>query len=114
MDIEKANTIFKLLHDINDHKDLTKAISEVSVESVSYKFITSDIDKLPSDLVKLIDNLNVRLNEDMISEEDHHSQLYYDLKSTGLVTFKVFEEDNFGPLIIGIKLYTADWWFTYG
>ncbi len=114
MSVEKAVNIVELMKDINAHKDVKRAISEVCEDGVSRKFISGDVENIPEDLKTKIDELRSTLDSELISSEGQHSATYYSLNTLDEVVVRVFESDSFGPLIVGVKLRQADWWITYG
>lgn len=114
MSIEKVISIVNLMKEINTHKDVKRAISEVCEDGVSSKFICGDVDNIPMDLTLKIRLLKETLDRELINVEGQHSSTYHLLAGRDDVQTLVFEQDSFGPLIVGVKLRHADWWITYG
>lgn len=114
MSDNKVDAIIKLMNDINEHPSLSKALIVESDDGFERRFLTSDNDGIPSDLVKLIETLNERLDSDLITERGSHSEEYYVLRNSPGVKTMVFEQDSFGPLIVGVKHIKGGWWVTYG
>lgn len=110
--IEKANSIVSLMEKINNHKDIKTALCYDNWSNKT--FINCEENKVPSDLMKLISELRMVLDEELISSEGNHSDVYYALPQTSKVVTQVFESDSFGPLSVGVKFLEGKWWITYG
>lgn len=114
MSVEKAVDILKLMKEVNKHKFISKTNCEVTVDGVSHKFISSDVENIPEDLKTQIDVLRSMLDSELIDSKGNHSATFFNLNTLDDVVVRVFESDSFGPLIVGVKLRQADWWITYG
>lgn len=107
--------LIRLIKDINDHPDIdTALVFECDDSGVSRRYLSRDEDGIPTDLVKLINELRVQLDNVLITKQGTHSEEYYLLSKQPGIKTVVLERDSFGPLIVGIKHLDGNWWVTYG
>lgn len=114
--VEKnVQDLIRLIKDINDHPNRdTALVTECTECGISRRYLSNVEDGIPTDLVKLIDELRVRLDNVLITQQGTHSDEYYLLSKQPGIKTVVLEKDSFGPLIVGIKHIDGNWWVTYG
>ena len=112
---KNVQDLIHLITDINDHPSRdTALVSDCVLDGVSRRYLSRDEDGIPTDLVKLIEELEVRLDNVLITQQGTHSDEYYLLSKQPGIKTVVLEKDSFGPLIVGIKHIDGNWWVTYG
>jgi len=112
---ETAEDNTRLINDINNHhcRD-TALVYEHSEDGFSRRYLASNKDGTPADLVSLIDELTSRLNRTLITAQGQNSEEYYLLSNQPGIRIGALEVDSFGPLTMGVKHVSGNWWVTYG
>ena len=112
---KNVQDLIHLITDINDHPSRdTALVSDCIEDGISHRYLSRDEDGIPTDLVKLIDELEIRLDSVLITQQGTHSDEYYLLSKQPGIKTVVLEKDSFGPLIVGIKHIDGNWLVTYG
>lgn len=113
----KVTELLILCMKINAHPLLSTCLHRDNKESVPALYIPNDASpkflRRIGDLAKLIEELALFADTELISKDGQSSNLFYEIRKHGF-TSRITESDSFGPLGSMIRPPNSHWSFHYG
>lgn len=117
--VKKANherllVLFEIIAAIQDHSDLPEILEEYDgVKWLPMSNIVNGHIEADPQLTELLDRLSEFLGAELITNDGHHSDLFYDLREYGYMT-RTGESDSYGPLSSVLSPPGRPWRVSYG
>lgn len=113
----KVTELLIICKKLNEHPLLSTCLHRDKKESVPALHLPNDASpkflKRNEDLVKLIEELTLFADTELITKDGQSSNLFYEIRNYGF-TSRVTESDSFGPLGSMLRPPNSHWSFYYG